>query len=168
MFAIHMACKNVRCVGRQIIIYNIDNDVLCDNTVHSVITEECIMKIIVSNRSGIPIYEQIKEQVKAAIFSGELQEDDILPSIRQLARDLKISVITTTRAYSDLEQEGFVVNVQGKGCFVLPRNKELARENTLHKIEDGLSAAIAAAKNDDISKDEIIERLHLLWEANYE
>jgi GntR family transcriptional regulator len=126
------------------------------------------MKIIVSNRSGIPIYEQIKEQVKAAIFSGELQEDNMLPSIRQLARDLKVSVITTTRAYSDLEQEGFIANVQGKGCFVLPRNSELARENAMHKMEDGLSAAIAAAKAEDITEDEVIERLKLLWEADYE
>ena len=126
------------------------------------------MKIIVSNRSGIPIYEQIKEQIKAAIFSGELHEDDLLPSIRQLARDLKISVITTTRAYSDLEQEGFVVNVQGKGCYVLPSNKELARENAMHKMEDSLSAAIAAAKAESITKTEVIERLNLLWEADYE
>jgi GntR family transcriptional regulator len=126
------------------------------------------MKVIVSNRSGVPIYEQIKEQIKAAIFSGELKEDDLLPSIRQLARDLKISVITTTRAYADLEQEGFVVNVQGKGCFVLPRNTELARENALHRMEDGLQAAINAAKNDNISKDELIQRVHILWEADYE
>ena len=126
------------------------------------------MKIIVSNRSGIPIYEQIKEQIKTAIFSGELNEDDLLPSIRQLARDLKISVITTTRAYSDLEEEGFVVNVQGKGCFVLPRNKELARENALYKMEDGLNAAITAAKADGITKDEVIERLNLLWEDENE
>ena len=126
------------------------------------------MKIIVSNRSGVPIYEQIKEQIKAAIFSGELREDDLLPSIRQLARDLKISVITTTRAYGDLEQEGFIVNVQGKGCYVLPRNKELARENALHKMEDGLSAAIAAAKAEGISREEIIKRLKLLWEADYD
>jgi len=126
------------------------------------------MKIIVSNRSGVPIYEQIKEQIKAAIFSGELREDDVLPSIRQLARDLKISVITTTRAYGDLEQEGFIVNVQGKGCYVLPRNKELARENALHKMEDGLTAAIAAAKAEGITRKEIIERLNLLWETDYE
>jgi len=126
------------------------------------------MKIIVSNRSGVPIYEQIKEQVKAAIFSGELQEDEMLPSIRQLARDLKISVITTTRAYSDLEQEGFIANVQGKGCFVLPRNSELARENAMHKMENGLSTAIAAAKTEGITKDEVIERLKLLWEDDYE
>jgi len=126
------------------------------------------MKIIVSNRSGVAIYEQIKEQIKAAIFSGELREDDVLPSIRQLARDLKISVITTTRAYGDLEQEGFIVNVQGKGCYVLPRNKELARENALHKMEDGLGMAIAAAKAEGITKKEIIERLNLLWETDYE
>jgi len=126
------------------------------------------MKIIVSNRSGTHIYEQIKEQIKAAIFSGELQEDDVLPSYRQLARDLKISVITTTRAYGDLEQEGFVVNVQGKGCYVLPRNKELARENAMHKMEGGLSAAIAAAKAEGITKNEVIERLNLLWEAEHE
>ena len=126
------------------------------------------MKIILSNRSGIPIYEQIKEQIKAAIFSGELQEDDMLPSIRQLARDLKISVITTTRAYSDLEQEGFLASVQGKGSFVLPRNTELARENAMHKMENGLSDAIAAAKAESITKEELIERLHLLWEVEDE
>ena len=126
------------------------------------------MRIIISNRSGVPIYEQIKEQIKAAIFSGELQEDVMLPSMRQLARDLKISVITTTRAYSDLEQEGFVANVQGKGCFVLPRNTELARENAMHKMESGLSTAINAAKAEGITKEEVIERLHLLWEVEHE
>lgn len=126
------------------------------------------MKLIVSNRSGVPIYEQIKEQIKAAIFSGELQEDDVLPSIRGLARDLKISVITTTRAYSDLEQEGFIASMQGKGSYVLPRNKELAKENALHKIEDGLTTAIAAARAEGIGKDEVIERINLLWEVEYE
>jgi GntR family transcriptional regulator len=126
------------------------------------------VKLIISNRSGVPIYEQIKEQIKTAIFSNELKEDDLLPSIRQLARDLKISVITTTRAYSDLEQEGFIVNMQGKGCYILPRNKEIARENALHKIENALSTAITAAKNEDITKEEIIERIHLLWETKYD
>jgi len=122
----------------------------------------------VSNRSGVPIYEQIKEQIKEAIFSGELKEDELLPSIRQLARDLKISVITTTRAYGDLEQEGFVVQMQGRGCYVLPRSTELARENALHKMEDALATAISAAKAEGISKEEIIERLRLLWEVDYE
>ena len=122
------------------------------------------MRVVISNRSGVPIYEQIKEQVKAAIFAGELKEDEILPSVRQLAKDLKVSVITTTRAYSDLDAEGFVVNVQGKGCFVLPRNKELARENALFKIEGQLSGAIAAAKAEGINKSELLERFNLLWE----
>jgi GntR family transcriptional regulator len=131
-------------------------------------TGDKVLKIILSNRSGVPIYEQIKEQIKEAIFSGELREDALLPSIRQLARDLKISVITTARAYNDLQQEGFVVQMQGKGCYVLPRNTELARENALNKTEAGLQAAIAAAKTEGISKEEIIERLHLLWEVDYE
>lgn len=126
------------------------------------------IKLIISNRSGIPIYEQIKDQIKTAVFSGELKEDDLLPSIRQLARDLKISVITTTRAYTDLEQEGFIINVPGKGCYVLPRNKELARENTIHKIENNLSTAINIAKTEGLTKEELIERLNLLWETNYE
>lgn len=127
------------------------------------------MKIIVSNRSGVPIYEQIKAQIKEAIFSGELREDDLLPSIRQLARDLKISVITTTRAYSDLEEEGFIVSVQGKGCYVLPRNKEMARENALRKIELGLTDAIAAARAGGIEKDEVAEMLSILYkEDSYE
>ena len=124
------------------------------------------MKIVVSNRSGVPIYEQIKSQIKEAVFSGELQEDDLLPSIRQLAKDLKISVITTTRAYGDLEEEGFVVNVQGKGCYVLPQNKEMARENALRKIEAGLTDAITAARAGGIKKDEVAEMLSALYEEN--
>ena len=121
------------------------------------------MKIVVSNRSGIPIYEQITAQIKEAIFIGELKEDDMLPSIRQLAKDLKISVITTTRAYSDLEEEGFVVSVQGKGCYVLPQNKEMARENALRKVETGLNQAIDAAKAGGIQKDEVSEMLNILY-----
>ncbi|WP_099206054.1 GntR family transcriptional regulator [Scatolibacter rhodanostii] len=127
------------------------------------------MQIIISNRSGIPIYEQIKTQIKEAIFSGELQEDDLLPSIRQLAKDLKISVITTTRAYNDLQEEGFVVNVQGKGCYVLPRDKEMIKENALLKVENGLLDAITAAKLGGISKSEVIQMLNVLCEEeNYE
>lgn len=124
------------------------------------------IKLIVSNRSGIPIYEQIKSQIKEAIFSGELQEDDLLPSIRQLAKDLKISVITTTRAYNDLEAEGFIISVQGKGCYVLPQNKEMTRENTLRKVEAGLTDAIVAAKAGEITKDEVFEILNVLYEQN--
>ena len=120
------------------------------------------MKIIISNSSGVPIYEQIKEQAKAAILSGQLAEGEALPSIRQLARDLKISVITTTRAYNDLAQEGFVANVQGKGCYVLPQNPELVRENALRDIEAGLSAAITAAKIAGIPAAEIKTILDIL------
>jgi GntR family transcriptional regulator len=120
------------------------------------------LKIVLSNRSGTPIYEQIKTQVKEAIFSGELKEDDVLPSIRQLAKDLKISVITTTRVYSDLEQEGFVVNVQGKGCYVLPQNHELAKENTRYKVEELLRQALDTAKSGNLTKDEFMEIVSIL------
>ena len=127
------------------------------------------MKIIISNHSGEPIYEQIKEQIKTAIFSGELLEGEPLPSIRQLAKDLKISVITTVRAYNDLEQGGYVANVQGKGCYVLPQNKELIRENALREIERGLMIAISAATTAKINKDEVISMLDVLSkEENYE
>ena len=124
-----------------------------------------VLKIVVSNRSGVPIYEQIKAQIKEAIFSGELQEDDLLPSIRQLARDLRISVITTTRAYSDLEEEGFIVSVQGKGCYVLPTDKEMAKENALRKIELGLTDAIVAANAAGITRKEVIEMLNVLYKG---
>jgi GntR family transcriptional regulator len=127
------------------------------------------LRIIVSNRSGVPIYEQIKAQIKEAIFAGELSEDELLPSIRQLAKDLKISVITTTRAYNDLEAEGFIATVQGKGCYVLPQNVEMLRENALRKIERGLTDAIDAAKAGGVSKGEVAEMLEVLYkEEGYE
>lgn len=113
------------------------------------------MKIIIKNSAGIPIYEQIKEQIKSAIIAGELKEEEALPSIRQLARDLKISVITTTRAYNDLESEGFVASVQGKGFFVLPQNSELHRENALRDIETGFSTAIDAARRIGVTGEEL-------------
>lgn len=118
------------------------------------------MKIVISNSSGLPIYEQIKEQIKHAILSGVLKEGEILPSIRLLAKDLKISVITTTRAYTDLEQEGFVSNVQGKGCYVLPMNNELVKEQLLRRIEEGLHAAVTSAKIAGIGRKE----LAVIWE----
>jgi len=122
------------------------------------------MKVIINNRSNVPIYEQIKQQLKEAIFSGALQADDMLPSIRKLARDLQVSVITTTRAYNDLEAEGFIVSVQGKGCFVLPQNQELARENALHKIEIHFQVAIDIAKRGRITYEECNQILKLLFE----
>lgn len=96
------------------------------------------MRIILINTSGKHIYEQIKEQIKEAILSDEIKDGDILPSIRQLARELKISVITKTKAYTYLQQEGFIATSQGKGCFVLPINSVLVREQLLRKIEEGI------------------------------
>jgi GntR family transcriptional regulator len=127
------------------------------------------VRIVISNSSGVPIYEQIKEQIKNAILSGEVAEGELLPSIRQLAKDLKISVITTTRAYSDLEQEGFVANVQGKGCYVLPKNSEMVREQLLRDIEGNFTAAINSAKIAKISRSELQSIFEtILKEENYE
>lgn len=124
------------------------------------------MRIVIRNTSGKPIYEQIKEQIKEAILSDELSEGDMLPSIRQLAGELKISVITTTRAYSGLEQEGFIANIQGKGCFVSPKNNELVREQLIRKIEDSFLAAINAAKIAKLPREELLRILELMLEGN--
>ena len=113
------------------------------------------MKLIISNVSGVPIYEQIKQQVKAAILSGELKEEEALPSLRTLAKDLKISVLTVTRAYTELEQEGFVKNVQGRGCFVLGSGSELMKEQLICKVENSLTEAIKAAKIANLSNEEL-------------
>ena len=115
------------------------------------------MRVIIKNSSGIPIYEQIKEQIKEAILGDEVNEGDILPSIRQLAADLKVSVITTTRAYTELEQEGYIVNVQGKGCFVAPKDSELIREQLFRRIEDRFNEAISAALIAKLSKEDLVQ-----------
>ena len=124
------------------------------------------MKLIISNVSGVPIYEQIKQQVKAAILSEELKEEEALPSLRTLAKDLKISVLTVTRAYTELEQEGFVKNVQGRGCFVLGSGSELMKEQLICKVENGLTEAIKAAKIANLSNEELHHLLDILLEAN--
>lgn len=124
------------------------------------------LRVIIRNSSGVPIYEQIKEQIKEAILSGELHADDTLPSIRQLAADLKVSVVTTTRAYSELEQEGYIYNLQGKGCFVSSVDSELVREQMLRKIESGFSIAIGAAKIAKISREELHKLLEFTMEGN--
>lgn len=127
------------------------------------------MNIVISNTTGIPIYEQIKEQIKNEIFNGELNEGELLPSMRQLAKDLQISVITTMRAYNDLEQEGFIVSVQGKGCYIKPKNPDLLKEQKLREIEENLINAINAAKLVKLTKTELINTLNLLsQEENYE
>ncbi len=124
------------------------------------------IKLIISNVSGVPIYEQIKQQVKAAILSGELQAEETLPSLRTLAKDLKISVLTVTKAYTELEQEGFVKNVQGKGCFVLGSGSELMKEQLICKVENSLTEAIKAAKIANLSNKELHHLLDVLLEAN--
>jgi GntR family transcriptional regulator len=127
------------------------------------------LRIIITNTSGKPIYEQIKDQIKADILSDELCEGDILPSIRELARDLKISVITTNRAYADLEQEGYIAIIQGKGCYVLSRNSELVREQLIRKIEDSFSSGISVGKIAKLSREELIHIFEfILEENNYE
>ena len=124
------------------------------------------IKLIISNMSGVPIYEQIKQQVKAAILSGDLQAEETLPSLRTLAKDLKISVLTVTKAYTELEQEGFVKNVQGKGCFVLGSGSELMKEQLICKVENSLTDAIKAAKIANLSNKELHHLLDVLLEAN--
>ncbi|WP_296626575.1 GntR family transcriptional regulator [uncultured Negativibacillus sp.] len=122
------------------------------------------MNLIISNSSGRPIYEQITAQIKNSIISGELQEGEALPSMRALAKDLHISVITTKRAYEDLERDGFVVTVASKGCFVAPRNLELMREEQRKKVEGALQQAVDQAKMASITLSELQEMLKLLYE----
>ncbi len=120
------------------------------------------MNINISNSCGKPIYEQITTQIKAQIASGVLVSGDALPSIRLLARELRISVITTKRAYEDLERDGFIETVAGKGSFVAGQNLELLREHALTQIEERLSAAIELAKQHGIGCEELKEMLELL------
>lgn len=121
------------------------------------------MKIIITNSSADPIYEQVTSQIKTHIISGELQEGDPLPSIRRLAQELQISVITTKRAYEELEKEGFIDTVGGKGCFVAMQNKELLREKKMKTVEELLSDAVCEAKKLGINLKEIKEMLDLLY-----
>jgi GntR family transcriptional regulator len=123
------------------------------------------LNIIISNSSSLPIYEQIKEQVKTQILSGELAEDEILPSLRQLARDLKISVLTTTRAYNELEQEGFITSRQGIGFFVMSKGSNLIREQLIKEVEININNAISAAQRAALSDDDLISLLKLLLET---
>ncbi|HAJ97283.1 MAG TPA: GntR family transcriptional regulator [Ruminococcus sp.] len=123
------------------------------------------MKIVIKNKSELPIYEQIEQQMKAQILDGTIMEDEQLPSIRQLARDLKISVITTTRVYNDLSDEGFIISVVGKGYFVAPRNNELLRERMLYEMEEGLEKAVTNGRNAGLTDDEIVTALRKFMEG---
>ena len=121
------------------------------------------MNIIISNQSSQPIYEQIANQVKALIIGGSLKEGDMLPSMRLLAKALRISVITTKRAYEELERDGFIVSQTGKGSFVAGTNTELVREAQLQKIEQQLTQAVETARISNVSLDELQEMLSLLY-----
>ena len=121
------------------------------------------MEIIIRNTGDTPIYDQITRQVKGLILRGELKEGEALPSMRVLAKDLRISVITTKRAYEELEREGFITTVPGKGCFVAPRNLELVRENALRRAEEHLSAAVNVAKVGGLTLEELTQTLTILY-----
>lgn len=122
------------------------------------------MNLIISNASGKPIYEQIYTQVKNCIISGELSPGDALPSIRALAKDLRISVITTTRAYDELERDGFIDRVPGKGCYVAEKNLELVREAHLKQIEDHMTEIVTLAAGCSLSEEDTVRMLRLIWE----
>lgn len=122
------------------------------------------MKIVIKNKSELPIYEQIEEQIRSQILDGSAAENEQLPSIRQLARDLKISVITTTRVYSDLAEEGFIISVAGKGYFVAPRNNELLRERMIFEMEEQLEKAVENGRNAGLSDEDIINILKKFME----
>ena len=122
------------------------------------------MDIILSNSSGKPIYEQIADQVKEQIMAGALAAGDALPSMRLLAKELRISVITTKRAYEELERDGFLENVPGKGCFVAPQNRELLREAQLRRVEEKLTQAIEEARRGAVSLEELKEMLTELYQ----
>ena len=122
------------------------------------------MHILIDNKSGAPIYDQIYSQIKNQIISGALRENEMLPSIRGLAKDLRISFITTKRAYEELEREGFLYTVPGKGCFVAPKNVELLREENLKKIEGHFSQILSLAASCNLSKADLQEMLECAWE----
>ncbi len=122
------------------------------------------MTILIDNKSGEPIYNQIYTQIRNQIVSGKLGENEMLPSIRGLAKDLRISFLTTKRAYDELEKEGFLYTVQGKGCYVAARNEELVREETLRKIEDRIAEIKDLASLGSVGKEEIMDMLDIIWE----
>lgn len=124
------------------------------------------MNIFIDNKSGVPIYDQIYKQIKGLIINGELNEDDMLPSIRNLAKDLGISVITTKRAYDELEKEGFIYTVAAKGSFVAPKNVELIREDILKRIEGHMQEIIQLSKVCKLTIEEVIDMFMIISEED--
>lgn len=125
------------------------------------------MKIILKNKSDVPIYEQIETQLIEQILSGALAEQAQMPSIRQLARDLKISVVTTTRVYNDLCEQGYLVSVAGKGVFVAPKSNDLLRERMLCEMEDGLIRAAEHGRNAGLTDEALLETFRRILEGQY-
>lgn len=125
------------------------------------------MNIIISNSDGMPIFEQIENAIKQAIFSNELKEEDMLPSVRNLANDLKISFLTVKRAYDELERGGFIKTVQGKGSFVAPKNLELIKEEKLKEIQDYIEKIYTISKISNISEEEVKELFKIIFEEEF-
>ena len=121
------------------------------------------MKMIISNSSSVPIYEQIKKTIINQIMNDELKEDDAIPSIRNLAQDIKISVMTIKKAYDELEQEGYIISKQGKGTFVAPKNTELAKDKAQKDIEEHISKIVDISKKFDIQKNQVIDIFNLFY-----
>jgi GntR family transcriptional regulator len=125
------------------------------------------VRVVLSNSSGVPLYQQIREQVGTAILAGELAEGSALPSVRALARDLRISIITTTRAYTELAAEGFIATVPGKGAYVLPLDSALVREQLLRQVEEGLQTALDAARRAGLTRAELVGLLDQLAQPEH-
>ena len=123
-----------------------------------------VMEIFIDNKSGAPIYDQFYSQIKNQIISGALRENEMLPSIRGLAKDLRISFITTKRAYEELEREGFIYTLPAKGCYVAPKNVELLREENLKKIEEHIEQILQLAASCNLSKNDILEMVNFSLE----
>ena len=124
------------------------------------------MKMIISNSSSVPIYQQIKNCIIAQIMNGDLKEDEAIPSIRNLAQDIKISVMTIKKAYDELEQEGYIISRQGKGSYVAPKNTQLAKEKAQKDIEAYLSRILQIAESFDIDRKEILDVFELMCRGN--
>ena len=125
------------------------------------------MNIIISNSSSEPIYEQIKKAIKEAIYSNELKEGEILPSVRVLANDLKISFLTVKKAYDELETEGFIKTIQGKGSYILPKNLEFLREEKLKEIENNAVAIVKLSKIYNITEEEVINLIKMMFKEDF-
>ena len=128
-------------------------------------TDGITMKILISNQSELPIYAQIREQIKEQILNGQIPEGTVLPSIRKLAKEVGVSVITTTRAYNELEQEGFIASMQGRGSVVLSKENDFLKEQYYLRIEEGIQTAVETAKRIGMPKEELEGILSDSWDA---